>query len=85
MNELSREQAVVNLAKAIHDHAVAFQVVNPEVEILSEFGVIAHWQKIVVNDRTRYTTHFSIQGLPNHICIGLFEMGKQLSIGDVVD
>lgn len=62
------------LAEAIRQHAHAYDLSPPD-ELLSDFGVVAHWQAINDDGNDRYTTHFHRNGVPGHIARGLFLTG----------
>lgn len=76
---MTRDEADAVLRSAIEQHAVAFEL-HRDDELLSEFAVVANWQKIESDGNSRYTTHFHQETIPNHIAVGLFDIGRQLAI-----
>jgi hypothetical protein len=80
------EVADNNLREAIIAHAIAHDLCD-DVEMLGDFGVIAHWHRMDGSrvGRSTYTTHFSQNPCPNHIAVGLFEVGIGLAESDEED
>lgn len=74
---MTRDEADNQLRKAIIDHAEAYDI-DQEGELLSEYAVIASWQKVEDNGRHYYTTQFHTPTVPNHVAVGLFQVGQRL-------
>ena len=70
-----KEIADNELHNAIAVHAYAYDLV-PEDAILNHWAVVAHWQTVEDLGKSFYTTHYPGGSQPNHIIIGLFEIGK---------
>lgn len=66
------------LRKAIIDHAVAFDIVDLDEEMLDHFAVVGQWQKVTEDTRTHYTTAFHSPHVPYHIAKGLYGTGLEL-------
>ncbi len=79
-----RATADETLAEAIRLHAAAYTGTSDEDEMLSDFAVIAHWQRITDDGCSRYSTHYSRESVPTHIAAGLFTIALGL-IGDEAD
>lgn len=75
---LTKEEAETQLHKAIIDHAVAFDIANPETEILNHFAIIAHWQKVEDSDSSRYTNQYHSETMPYHVGKGLYSTAVDL-------
>lgn len=75
---MDRHEADEQLRKAIADHSVAYDL-HTEGELLDAFIVIASWMPADYDGdrRTAYTTHLPDGYLPNHVAIGLAEVGKR--------
>lgn len=71
---MTRDEADGALRQAIIDHAEAYGIGFPGA-MLSAYGVVAHWQSIEDDDRSRYTTHFDRPTVPTHQALGLFHAG----------
>jgi hypothetical protein len=78
---MTKEEADTNLHRAIYDHAMAYSIAESD-ELISEFAVIANWQKHVADGRSQYSTHFHTPSVPNHVAVGLFAMGQKISYQD---
>jgi hypothetical protein len=81
---MTLDDAEENLRRAIIDHALALDAADPNVEMLNEYAIVAHWQPIEDDDgHSRYTTQFHREHIPAHTAVGLFRMGERfLSGGD---
>lgn len=79
---MTRAEADEHLANAIREHADAYNLSRDD-ELLGSFAVIAHWQKVVDDGHSRYTTHFERATVPNHIARGL--LGEGLRCLDQTD
>lgn len=71
----------MELRAAILRHADAYDL-SADDEMLSSFALVAHWQKVEADDRSRYTTHFHSPSVPTHIAIGLFTVGVKIANSD---
>lgn len=71
-----------DLVRAIQAHAVAKGDVDPDIEMLSDFVVVAHWQRIDNADTCNYTTHLRRDGTPTHVAVGLLRFGERLYLDD---
>jgi hypothetical protein len=75
---LTKHEADEQLSKAIRDHADAYAI-TPEGEVLlSDFAVIAHWQNVEGDGKSKYTTHYASDYVPAHVAYGLFYVGIDL-------
>jgi hypothetical protein len=74
---VTRDEADSLLRAAIEQHAEAFGL-HRDGEMLSSYGVIAHWQVEIDDGHSRYTTHFHTPTVPMHIATGLFAAGQRL-------
>ncbi len=71
------------LAAAIRDHAVAYDIADPDSELLGDYAVIANWQPVDGDEReSRYTTHFHRPCVPSHIATGLFVTASNVVADD---
>lgn len=78
---MTPDEATEALYKAIVDHAVALDIAEPDVEMLNNFAIVAHWQKIEVGDgRSRYTNQFHSEGVPAHVAVGLLHIGLDILV-----
>lgn len=77
MSEPTHE-ADEQLRKAVADHAEAYDLLDGE-ELLTDFIVVAAWLPPEEDGerRTIYTTHLPDGFLPNHVAIGLMEVGRR--------
>lgn len=75
---MTRDEADAQLAKAIADHAQAFALRGDDEAILDDYAVVAHWQTVIEDGKSRYTTHFTSQAVAAHVVVGLFTMGADL-------
>lgn len=78
-NSMTPEEATENLYRAIIDHAVAHGDTDPGEEMLDDFAIVAHWQKVTHDGTSNYTTHFRTRNVPLHIAVGLFRAGEMLT------
>lgn len=74
---MTMDEADEQLAKAIRDHALAYEVTTSD-EFLSDFAVVAYWQTIEDQGDSRYTTHYSRPTMPDHSARGLFATAVRL-------
>lgn len=75
---MTRDEADQALRKAIVDHALAYDLLEPG-EMLDDYGVIASWAVPVEDGNCRYTTHYHRGSIPDHIAVGLFQTGVHLA------
>lgn len=71
---MSPEQADENLAQAIRDHAVAYELCKPG-ELLGDYAVVANWQPEEDRGVSSYTVAFHRPTVPDHVARGLFATG----------
>ncbi len=72
------------ISTAIRAHADAYGL-SEDDEMLSDYAIIAHWQRIEDDGRSRYTLHLPRMSVPNHIVVGLFTIGISLIVDDGSD
>jgi hypothetical protein len=77
VNGLDKDEADQDLRQAIINHAIAYEITDVDDELLSEYAVVAHWQKIEADGNSRYTTHYHTPTIPNHVAVGLFQVAKE--------
>lgn len=78
---MTRDEADAQLAQAIANHAEAFGI-TAEDELLGDYAVIAHWQRVEQDGRCRYSTQYSHDNMPRHIAVGLFTTGASFAAED---
>lgn len=73
---MERHEADEQLRRAIADHADAYDLLG-EGELMTDFVVVAAWLMPDLDGerRTAYTTHLPEGWLPNHVALGLFQVG----------
>lgn len=78
---MTKNEATTQLRKAIIDHAIAHEICDVDSELLEDFAIIVSWTKVTETypGTTHYTTHFSIQSMPTHLVLGLFQTGLEVS------
>lgn len=76
---MTQSEADEALRRAILDHAAAYDLADDD-EMLSDFAVVAHWQPVVEDGESRYTTHFARSPCPSHVAVGLFTTGARLVV-----
>lgn len=76
--QMTLEQAEDNLAKAIADYAVINGTADTDTHMMGDWAVIAHWQPIVDDERSRYSTAYTRGHLPQHVAVGLFTTGLDI-------
>ena len=74
---MTYDEADRALWKAVLDHAAAYGLAD-DAEMLSDFAVVAHWQPVVEDGTSRYTTQFARSPTPTHVAAGLFATGERL-------
>ena len=75
---LTKHEADEQLSKAIREHAEAYSV-TPEGEVLlSDFIIVANWQLIESDGKSKYTTHYATETVPAHVAYGLLYVGIDL-------
>lgn len=73
---MNEHEATERLRQAIIDHATAIGIAEPEIEMLNDFAVVCHWQKVEDDGLgSRYSAHYSSESVPAHTAIGLFTIG----------
>ncbi len=77
---MTRDEADSLLRKALIEHARAYGLLESD-ELLSDYAVVAHWQRVEDDDRSRYTTVYSRPQVPTHVAVGLFRTGERLADG----
>lgn len=84
---MTKEEADAALAKAIHDHAMVYDLADGEAEFLNDYAFVCHWQKTgePATEGSRYTIGFHAEAVPTHLARGLFEVGKEMAMGGVRD
>lgn len=75
---MDRHETDEQLRKAIADHAAAYDLLD-DGELLTEFVVIAAWLPPDYDGERRsiYTTHLPDGYLPNHVALGLMDVGRR--------
>lgn len=71
---MTRAEADEHLAQAIRAHAAAYDLSRDD-ELLSDYVVVAHWQRIQTDDRSRYSVHLPRPETPSHVVVGLLYAG----------
>lgn len=75
---MTRDEADAALAQAIRDHARAYELGEAD-EMLDDFAVIAHWQRVEADGDSPYTTHYTRSPMPTHVAVGLFSVGADIA------
>lgn len=82
---MTPEESRVALAQAIHGHAVATNNVPVDDAMLSTFAVVAHWVPVEDNGREGYSMHYSSDTLPQHVVLGLLQVGAEVIAREIDD
>lgn len=86
MTTPAQHKADDDLRQAIINHALAYEmVVSPATELLNEYAVVAHWQRLEGDGTSTYTTHYHQSPCPHHTAIGLFTTGADLVAAESED
>lgn len=78
---MTPDQADDALRQAIENHARANGFANDD-ELLSDFAVVAHWQRVEADGRSRYTCAYPRPTVPTHVAVGLFQTAIHLVLFD---
>lgn len=73
----TREEADQNLAKAIADHAEAYELAYDD-EMLMTYACVSAWAKVEADGSTRYNMHFRSAEVPMHEAAGLLKVAAEL-------
>lgn len=73
-------EADERLRKAIIEHARAYGFLEDD-ELVNEYALVVHLQSVVDDGSSRYLTLFHTGSIPDHVALGLFEMGRTLIAG----
>ena len=75
-DETRRERTRQALRAAIWDHAEAHGVAHADC-LIDDFIVVVHWAKIDGDGYSRYSTHTGRATLPDHVALGLLQIGVE--------
>jgi hypothetical protein len=82
VSDADQAAADETLRAAVIAHARAYDIGGRDDELLSDYVVVAHWQEVTDQGRSRYTIQYSTASIAAHIAFGLLTIGNELLRAD---